>query len=129
MFAAGSEIGSQTGREIVGQDQKFYEERERRFAVSQVEMVGFESFWDRADELRAVLDDVRSAHDLSFAALMVTDITTSTTLLLFRGPDRLPPRRRIGLRDARRGQPEEAGLAHAARDRVKPLRLNACSLH
>ena len=85
MFAAGSEIGSQTGREIVGQDQKFYEERERRFAVSQVEMVGFESFWDRADELRAVLDDVRSAHDLSFAALMVTDITTSTTLLLFRG--------------------------------------------
>ncbi len=92
MFAAGSEIGSLSGREIVAQDQKFYEERGRRFAVSQVEMVGFESFWGRADELREVLDEFRSARDLSFAALMVTDITTSTTLLLFRGPDALRDR-------------------------------------
>lgn len=92
LFAAGSEIGAQSGRDIVSQDQKFYEERGRRFAVSQVEMVGFESFWSRADELREVLDGVRSAHGLSCAALMVTDITTSTTLLLFRGPDALRDR-------------------------------------
>lgn len=92
MFAAGSEIGSQSGREIVARDQKFYEERGRPFAVSQVEMVGFESFWERAGELRDVLDEVRGARDLSFAVLMVTDITTSTTLLLYRGPDALRDR-------------------------------------
>lgn len=86
MFAAGSEIASLTAEEIIGKDRKFYEEGGRSFAVSQIEMVGFEAFWEQADALSAALTDARVRHDLYFAALMVTDITTSTTLLVLSAP-------------------------------------------
>lgn len=106
MFAAGSETGALSAAEIIGKDRKYYEERGRRFFVGQVEMVGFQAFWKRADELSAELTRQRENEELSFAALMVTDITTSTTLLVFDGPpslgSRIPhPRRAEGVFEMR----------------------------
>ena len=86
MFAAGSETGARSAEEILSHDCKHYEENGHRFAVSQIEMVGFEGFWARADEMRAALDHSREGAGLFFVALMVTDITTNTTLLVVSGP-------------------------------------------
>ncbi len=86
LFAAGSDLESLRPEAILGRDRKLYEEKGRRFAVSQTEMVGFEAFWSRRDELGGALDSFRDGQDLYLAALMVTDITTSTTLLLLSAP-------------------------------------------
>ncbi|MFW5729742.1 MAG: DHHA2 domain-containing protein, partial [Spirochaetota bacterium] len=73
----------------VGQDQKHYEEGGFRFAVSQIEMVGFKVFEERAGEIRDAVARTRSANGLDFACLMVTDITRETTRLVFEGPQRI----------------------------------------
>lgn len=86
MFAAGSGIAELSADAIIGQDQKTYDERGRRFSVSQFEMVGFEGFWQRRAELAEALAAWRAAKDLYLSALMLTDITTSTTLLQISGP-------------------------------------------
>ncbi len=88
MFAAGSAVGSLTAREIVEQDQKLYDEAGFHFAVSQVEMVGFKLFEERAGEIATAVEETRGVHDLDFACLMVTDITEETTRLVFAGPQR-----------------------------------------
>ncbi len=89
MFAAGSDVHDLTADTIINQDRKYYEEGGKRFSVSQVEMVGFQAFWDRAEEIGAAVDNARNHEDLYLAALMVTDITTSTTLLVVRAPANL----------------------------------------
>lgn len=86
LFAAGSDVEALSPDAILGRDRKLYDERGRRFALSQIEMVGFEAFWSRRGELGGALDAFRDGQDLYLAALMVTDITTSTTLLLLRAP-------------------------------------------
>ncbi len=86
LFAAGSEVESLGPEAILGQDRKLYGEKGRRFSVSQIEMVGFEAFWNRRGDLGAALEAFRLGQDLYLAALMVTDITTSTTLLLLSAP-------------------------------------------
>ncbi|TFH05622.1 MAG: inorganic diphosphatase, partial [Spirochaetales bacterium] len=86
MFAAGSQTGTMSAPEILAQDRKHYQENGHAFSVGQFEMVGFEEFWARASELQAALDQSREAAGLWCAALMVTDITTSTTLLVVSGP-------------------------------------------
>jgi manganese-dependent inorganic pyrophosphatase len=57
-----------------------------------MEVVGFETFWSRAEELRSALENSRRTSELLFATLMVTDITTSTTLLMVCGPRSLHER-------------------------------------
>ncbi len=89
MFQAGSEVAGLTADQIVGQDQKHYQEAGFRFAVSQIEMVGFKVFEERADEIRDAVARTRSANGLDFACLMVTDITGETTRLVFDGPQRI----------------------------------------
>ncbi len=89
MFQAGSEVAGLSADQIVGQDQKHYEEGGFRFAVSQIEMVGFKVFEERAGEIRDAVARTRSANGLDFACLMVTDITRETTRLVFEGPQRI----------------------------------------
>ena len=89
MFQAGSEITALTPRQIVEQDQKRYAEAGRRFAVSQIEMVGFKAFDDRQVEVASAVAQSRGEGGLDFACLMVTDITKETTRLVFDGPKRI----------------------------------------
>lgn len=85
IFSSGSVILSSPADRVVRSDFKLYEEGRTRFAVSQVEELGFDNFWTHAPALAAALSDLRAAERLAFACLLVTDINTQNSLLLVKG--------------------------------------------
>ncbi|MFP4613283.1 MAG: DHHA2 domain-containing protein [Spirochaetaceae bacterium] len=85
LFRAGSEVSELTASEIVGRDQKTYDEAGFRFSISQIETVGFTPVEEREGEILQALSDTIAAHGLDFACLMVTDITRETTRLALSG--------------------------------------------
>lgn len=85
IFSSGSVVANHEPAEVIGMDRKTYVEDDFSFAISQVEEVGFEGFWDRTQELLEALEASRVDDDLDFAALMVTDIKEQNSLLLVRG--------------------------------------------
>lgn len=57
-------------------------------SVSQIEEQGFGNFWSFSQPLLQALEELRSHENLRFACLLVTDIGTRNSLLLYRGdPD------------------------------------------
>jgi manganese-dependent inorganic pyrophosphatase len=89
IFSSGSVIQASTPEAIVEADHKVYEEEGVRFAVSQVEELGFGSFWSRAKSIATALEELRKRERLSFAALLVTDVNTQNSLLLVKGDPEL----------------------------------------
>lgn len=85
IFSSGSVVASRDPADVVRLDRKVYAEREFRFAISQVEEVGFEEFWDRCVPLAEELEKSRLAEGLDFAALLVTDVKGQDSLLLVTG--------------------------------------------
>ena len=85
IFSSGSIILSSPPDKVVRSDTKTYAEGGRRFAVSQVEELSFNNFWAHAKALGQALQDMRAAERLAFAALLVTDINTQSSLLLVKG--------------------------------------------
>jgi len=85
IFNSGSVILASTPDKVVRSDFKIYEEEGVRFAVSQVEELGFGNFWQHAKALAQALEDLRDEERLTFAALLVTDINTQNSLLLVKG--------------------------------------------
>jgi manganese-dependent inorganic pyrophosphatase len=64
---------------------KIYEEGGWKLGVSQMETVGFDAFKQVRDALAAELESARAEAGCHFSCLMVTDITSSTSLLLCTG--------------------------------------------
>ncbi len=89
IFSSGSVVGRNEPDEVIGLDRKLYEEGDFRFAISQVEEIGFGEFWKRADDLILALERSREEERLDFVALMVTDIKEQDSLLLVNGSDRI----------------------------------------
>lgn len=87
IFDAGSVIKSESVEHVVQTDQKIYDEDEHRFAVSQIEELGFDALWDRCADLNRELEKLCRREGLLFAALLVTDINTQNSLLLIRGDE------------------------------------------
>jgi manganese-dependent inorganic pyrophosphatase len=85
IFNSGSVILANPPEKIVRSDHKVYEEEGVRFAVSQVEELGFANFWEHAKPIAAALSALREEERLAFAALLVTDINTQNSLLLVKG--------------------------------------------
>jgi manganese-dependent inorganic pyrophosphatase len=85
IFNSGSVILAVPPAKVVRSDFKIYEEEGLRFAVSQVEELGFGNFWQHAKPIAAALQDLRDEERLTFAALLVTDINTQNSLLLVKG--------------------------------------------
>ena len=85
IFNSGSVILANPPEKIVRSDHKIYEEESVRFAVSQVEELGFGNFWQYAKPIALALDALRDEERLMFAALLVTDINTQNSLLLVKG--------------------------------------------
>jgi manganese-dependent inorganic pyrophosphatase len=85
IFSSGSVVASRSPAEVIRLDRKAYEEGDFRFAISQVEEVGFEEFWDRCVPLREELEKSRTSEGLDFAALLVTDVKSQDSLLLVSG--------------------------------------------
>ncbi|MCC6415603.1 MAG: putative manganese-dependent inorganic diphosphatase [Opitutaceae bacterium] len=85
IFSSGSVILASPPDNIVRSDFKIYDEEGVRFAVSQVEELGFGNFWDHAKPIAHALQKLRDAEGLAFACLLVTDINTQNSLLLAKG--------------------------------------------
>jgi manganese-dependent inorganic pyrophosphatase len=85
IFSSGSVILANPPEKVVRSDYKIYTEDGVRFAVSQVEELGFGNFWGQAKALSGALNDLCAAEQLLFSALLVTDINTQNSLLLVRG--------------------------------------------
>jgi len=87
IFSSGSVILANPPEKVIRSDFKIYEEDGIRFAVSQVEELGFGNFWKHARPLTDALETLRVAEKLTFVCLLVTDINTQNSLLLARGPE------------------------------------------
>ncbi len=86
IFSSGSVILASPADRVVRSDFKVYDDEEGvRFAVSQVEELGFDNFWPHAKALAQALADLRATEKLTFAALLVTDINTQNSLMLVKG--------------------------------------------
>lgn len=85
MFEAGSVLATEAPEKLVTLDQKRYRENKIDFLVSQVETVGFSTFWQRAEAIASALEREVAAQSCRFGCLMVSDITAGDTLLLVAG--------------------------------------------
>ncbi|MCL6270429.1 manganese-dependent inorganic pyrophosphatase [Sansalvadorimonas sp. 2012CJ34-2] len=70
---------------LVDRDLKKYPFEEESLVVGQIEIASFEQVEDKIDELQAELTKRCAEDGLKLAALMVTNISTSTTRLLYQG--------------------------------------------
>ncbi len=91
---------------VVRSDFKIYEEEGVRYAVSQVEELGFGNFWRHAKPIAQAVRDLREEERLTFAALLVTDINTQNSLLLVNGDSAII---------------ERIGYPHVAQDEIFDL--------
>ena len=85
IFSSGSVILAEPPGRVVRSDHKIYEEEGVRFAIAQVEELGFANFQAQAKALGAALEELCAGEQLLFAGLLVTDINTQNSLLLMRG--------------------------------------------
>ncbi len=85
IFSSGSVVSAHPADEVIALDRKVYEEGRYRFAISQVEELGFGDFWQQEVDLAAALEESRLGDELHFAALLVTDVKNQDSLLLVRG--------------------------------------------
>lgn len=85
IFSSGSVLVGRSANEILALDRKEYDEGNRRFAISQVEELGLDRFWDRFEELSGALEEYRTSEDLDFALLMVTNVKSQDSLLVVEG--------------------------------------------
>lgn len=85
IFSSGSVILANPPEKVIRSDFKIYEEDGIRFAVSQIEELGFGNFWQHALDLAKALKTLRDEEGLLFACVLVTDINTQNSLLLVKG--------------------------------------------
>lgn len=85
IFSSGSVILTQSADKVIRSDFKIYEEGSIRFAVSQVEELGFGNFWQHSKPIAEALGKLRKDENLHFACLLVTDINTQNSLLVAKG--------------------------------------------
>ncbi len=88
LLRAGADLSGRSAQDIVASDFKAYESGKLKFGVSQVEVTSFNAVTDRLDEVRAALRSMTEMRGLGFAALMITDIVESNSLLVCAGEAR-----------------------------------------
>ena len=79
---------SKPAAQAITADCKEYTEAGHRFSVSQIEELGFDTFWKRRDEVQSALANYRDLHQYLFSALFVTDVVQQKSLLLVAAPPR-----------------------------------------
>ncbi len=78
-----------TSEKAIRSDFKHFTVGETLFGVGQVEVVGFDEFYDLKDDLREALKRIKEQDRLTMAGLMITDIYTETSLFLVEGKNEL----------------------------------------
>jgi manganese-dependent inorganic pyrophosphatase len=89
IFSVGSPLLTMAPEQAIVADSKLYEEDEHQFTVAQIEELTFAHFPEKREALLDALEEHRAKQGLLFAALLVTDINTQTSLLLVRGAQEL----------------------------------------
>ena len=90
IFAASSSLNNYGSFDkIVGADFKLFTNDKYSIGVGQVEVIGFDEFYNMKEGLLTALAEVKNRDNLFIAGLMVTDITTETTLFLVEGHTRI----------------------------------------
>jgi manganese-dependent inorganic pyrophosphatase len=92
LFASGSLLTLKPAPQAVTTDCKEYRENGVTFSVAQIEEVGFDQFWQRKDELLGALEASRQKRAHYFSALLVTNVTTQSSLLLVAGDEKFAKR-------------------------------------
>jgi len=87
IFSVGSPLLTMTPEQAVAADSKLYDEGGQRFTVAQIEELTFSHFEAKREALMTALEANRHRDGLLFAALLVTDINTQSSLLLVRGSE------------------------------------------
>lgn len=82
IFSVGSPLLTLSAEQVITADCKTYEEEGARFTVSQIEELSFSHFPEKQEGLLKALGEHVRSERLFFAALLVTDINTHTSLLL-----------------------------------------------
>lgn len=88
LFASGSLLTLKSAPQAIATDCKEYTEQGVKFSVAQIEEIGFVQFWKRKDELLAALGAFREKRGFLFSALLITDVTTQSSLLLVVGDEK-----------------------------------------
>jgi manganese-dependent inorganic pyrophosphatase len=88
IFSQGSPLLTMSADQAITADCKSYDEDGQRFSVAQIEELTFAHFHEKRDALLEALEHWQKREQLLFAALLVTDITDQSSLLLVRGEDR-----------------------------------------
>lgn len=78
-----------TPEQAIRADFKHFSAADTLFGIGQVEVVGFDEFFELKETLRQFLARIKEAERLNLAGLMVTDIYTETTLFLAEGKNEL----------------------------------------
>jgi len=84
-FATSSLLTLKPAPQAITTDCKEYVEERSKFSIAQVEEIGFEQFWKRKDELIETLEAYRARSGYFFSALLVTDVSTQSSLLVVVG--------------------------------------------
>lgn len=82
LLSAASKISGRTAQELVGQDMKEYDEQGLKFTVSQIEVEEPHEVLDRKKEFIDFLELSRERGGRLFCAMLVTDITILSSILL-----------------------------------------------
>jgi manganese-dependent inorganic pyrophosphatase len=89
LFASGSLLTHKPAPKAITTDCKEYKEDGVRFSVAQIEEIGFDQFWKRKAELQAALEAYRNSRKYQFSALLITDVTRQSSLLMMAGDEEL----------------------------------------
>jgi manganese-dependent inorganic pyrophosphatase len=90
IFAASSSLKNYgSADQVVAADFKLFTHEKYSIGLGQVEVIGFDEFYDMKEGLLAALAEIKRRDNLFIAGLMVTDITSETTLFLVEGHTRI----------------------------------------
>lgn len=91
ILSSASNITGRGAEELIRQDMKVYTERGESFTVSQIEVEDPSEVLNRKEEFLAVLEAERTQNNRLFCALLATDITVLSSLLLVSADPRFEP--------------------------------------
>ncbi|HYF48398.1 MAG TPA: putative manganese-dependent inorganic diphosphatase [Planctomycetota bacterium] len=89
ILSVGSSIAALPARDVLTADKKDYETQKYKFAVAQVEEVGFENFFKHRGELLKEMRTIRREEKLDLFALLVTNVVRETSMMLCAGEKRI----------------------------------------
>jgi len=88
IIKSGSHIGGRSEQEVIHQDMKEYAEGKVKYTVSQIEVDNTDEIFNRKKEFLAELEIERRSQGCLFTALLVTDITKLSSIMLFASDSR-----------------------------------------